>query len=167
MLDPPPGLTGFDIVFASWGAISWIDDIAAWMAVAAGALRPGGRLFVCDAHPAMLMLDERAPPGAPLPVRWPYDSTQPIIEEHDVDYTGARVTAKRTVSYAHGLGRILTGALQAGLTARGFSEGDRVPWKALDQLVQLDRDFWGLAPGAPFLPLSFTLQAVKERYAAD
>ena len=65
VLAPPAGLTGFDIVFASWGAIFWIADIAAWMRVAAGALREGGRLFLCEGHPAMLMLDERAPPGAP------------------------------------------------------------------------------------------------------
>jgi SAM-dependent methyltransferase len=161
VLAPPPGLTGFDIVFASWGAIFWIADIAAWMRVAAGALKPGGRLFLCEGHPAMLMLDERAPPGAPLTVRWPWDSTEPVIDEGDVDYTGARVAANRTRGYLHGLARILNAAMDAGLTIRGFSEGDRVPWKALDQLVELDRDYWTLPPGAPFVPLSFTLQAVK------
>jgi len=162
VLDPPPGLTGFDIVLASWGAIFWIADIAAWMRVAAGALAPGGRLVLCEGHPAMLMLDERAPPGAPLTVRWPYDSTEPVIEEGDLDYTGAKVAARRTQGYLHGLARILTAAMDAGLTLRGFSEGDRVPWKALDQLVKLDRDYWTLPPGAPFVPLSFTLQAVKQ-----
>lgn len=162
VLDPPPGLTGFDIVFASWGAIFWIGDLDAWMRIAAGALRPGGRLFLCEGHPAMLMLDERAPPGAPLAVRWPYDSAEPVIEEGDLDYTGAKVAANRTQGHLHGLARILNAAMRAGLTIRGFSEGDRVPWKALDQLVKLDRDYWGLPPGAPAVPLSFTLHAVKE-----
>ena len=41
VLAPPPGLTGFDIVFASWGAIFWIGDLGAWMRVAAGALKTG------------------------------------------------------------------------------------------------------------------------------
>ena len=52
--------------------------------------------------------------------------------------------------------------MDAGLTIRGFSEGDRVPWKALDQLVALDREYWVLPPGAPFVPLNFILHAVKE-----
>jgi len=29
-------------------------------------------------------------------------------------------------------------------------------------LVKLDRDYWGLPPDAPRVPLRFTLQAVKE-----
>jgi SAM-dependent methyltransferase len=163
VLDPPPGLTGFDIAFASWGAIWWIADMDAWMAVAAGALRPGGRLFLCEGHPAMSMLDGAAPPGAPLALRWPYDSAEPQIDEGDLDYTGAVVAANRTEGYAHGLATILGAAMRAGLTIRGFSEGDRVPWRALAQLQKLDRDYWAMPPEAPFLPLSFILDAVKER----
>ena len=30
-LNPPTGLDGFDIVFASWGAICWHRDIGRWM----------------------------------------------------------------------------------------------------------------------------------------
>jgi SAM-dependent methyltransferase len=162
VLDASPGLTGFDLVFASWGAIFWIGDLGAWMRVAASALKPGGRLFLCEGHPAMLMLDEDAPPGAPLTVRWPWDSAEPVTDEGDRDYTGAKVTANRTQGYLHGLARILNAAMDAGLAIRGYSEGDRVPWKALAQLVQVDRDYWALPPGGPFIPLSFTLHAVKE-----
>jgi SAM-dependent methyltransferase len=160
VLDPPPGIVGFDIVFASWGAIYWICDIAAWMRVAAGALKPGGRLFLCEGHPVLSMLDESAPTGE-LRVRWPYDADEPHIDEGDLDYTGAKAVANRTVGYLHGLARILTAAMDAGLTICSFSEGDRVPWKALDQLVRIDRDYWALPPGVPSVPLSFTLQAVK------
>lgn len=160
VLEPPPGLTGFDIVFASWGAIYWIADMDAWMRVAANALRPGGRLFLCEGHPALLMLDERAPAGV-LQVRWPYDSDEPHVEVGDLDYTGASVAANRTEGRMHGLERILGAALRAGLTITGFAEGDRVPWKALDQMVKVDREYWALPPGAPFVPASFTLQAAK------
>ena len=163
VLGPPPDLVGFDIVFASWGAIFWIADLGAWMRVAATALKSGGRLFLCEGHPAMLMLDERAPPGSPLTVRWPWDSAEPVVDEGELDYTGAKVGAMRTEGYLHGLGRILNAAMDAGLTIRRFAEGDRVPWKALDQLVKVDREYWMLPPGAPFVPLSFTLQAAKER----
>ncbi len=163
VLDPPDGLAdGFDIVFASWGAIFWIGDIEAWMRVASRALKTGGRLFLCEGHPAMLMLDEDAPQGAPPAVRWPYNSAEPYVDEGGREYTGATVSAKRTTGYLHGLGRILNAAMRAGLTIRGFSEGDRVPWQALGQLVKIDRDYWGWPENVPFVPLNFVLEAVKE-----
>ena len=48
-----------------------------------------------------------------------------------------------------------------GLTIRRFTEGDRVPWPALACLTKLDRDYWALPQGVPWIPLSFTLEAVK------
>lgn len=161
VLDPPAGLTDFDIVFASWGAIWWIADVAAWMRVVAAALVPGGRLVLIEGHPAMAMLDSQTPPGAPMQVRYPYDAIEPQIDEDETDYAGARTGGMRTEGYAHGVGRILTAAMAAGLTIRRFTEGDRVPWAALACLTSLDRDYWTLPSGAPRVPLNFTLEAVK------
>jgi len=160
VLEPPAGLSGFDIVFASWGAIWWIADLDAWMRVAAAALRPGGRLFLCEGHPALLMLDGRAQAGV-LQVRWPYDSDAPHVEVGANDYAGADIAPTRTDGHFHGLARILGAALRAGLAITDLREGDRVPWKALDQMVKLDRDYWALPPDLPFVPLSFILQAAK------
>jgi SAM-dependent methyltransferase len=161
VLEAPPELTGFDIVFASWGAIYWIGDLGAWMRVATRTLRRGGRRFLCEGHPAMLMLDERAPEGM-LRVRWAYDSDEPIVEEGDFDYAGAKVAANRTRGYLHGLARTFGAAMDAGPTIRRFSEGDRVPWQALDQMQKVDSDYWALPPGLPFVPQHFILDAVKE-----
>ena len=161
VLEPPSDLGEFDIAFASWGAIYWIADLKRWMQVAANALRPGGRLLLCEGHPAMGMLDDRGAADAPFTVRYPYDSTELQIDEVEHDYAGAATGGGRTEGYAHGLARILGAALDAGLTITRFSEGDRVPWQALRQLVQVDRDYWAPPPGAPFLPLNFILHAVK------
>lgn len=161
VLDPPPGLTGFDIVFASWGAICWHRDIGRWMEVAAGALKPGGRLYLVEGHPAMLMMDDASGPDAPFTLRFPYDSPEPVISEGFQDYAepDLSVGTGRTGSWIHGLGRIVNAAIDAGFVIRRLEEGDAVPWAALPQLVQVG-EYWRLPPGAPFLPLNFALDAV-------
>lgn len=163
VLAAPGSLVGFDIVFATWGAICWIDDMAAWMRTAARALKPGGRLFLMEGHPAMLMLDDTLGPDAPYVVRYPYDSREPQTFEGGADYADPSATFehRRTVQWMHGIGTILTAAMDAGLSIRRFEELDRVPWKAMPQMEMVEQGYWGLPPGAPSFPLAFRLVAEK------
>ena len=163
VLKAPASLTGFDIVVASWGAICWIGDIAGWLKVAARALKPGGRLFLMEGHPAMLMMDDKNGPTGAFTARYPYDSPEAHVFDDGADYAepDAALSNTKTVQWLHGLARILTGALDAGLQITRFEELDRIPWCGLPQLVPVEKGYWGLPPGAPSFPLAFQLQAVK------
>lgn len=167
VLDPPAGLAGFDIVFASWGAICWISDMAQWMRVAAAALKPGGRLYLVDGHPAMNMLDDAAglTPSSPLVIRYPYQSDGPVIGENQSDYADpeAPLAARNTGVWLHGLGRIVGAAIDAGFVVRRLDEGDRIPWQASGVLVPDGNGYWALPRAAPFVPLSFALDATLGR----
>ena len=164
VLDPPSDLGDFDIVFASWGAICWIADLDRWMQVAAKALRPGGRLFLLDGHPAGLMLDDGPgmTPSSPLAIRYPYQSDDPVVGEDQSDYAepSAPLVSRQTGVWMHGLGRILNAAIAAGFRIRRLEEGDRISWQASGALVSDGEGYWTLPDGAPFLPLSFALDAV-------
>lgn len=50
---PPTGLAdgSIDVVYTGKGALIWIEDLAAWAAEMHRVLRPGGHLFVFEAHP--------------------------------------------------------------------------------------------------------------------
>ena len=47
--DLPSGMT--DLVYTGKGALIWIEDLAAWAEEMHRLLRPGGHLFVYEAHP--------------------------------------------------------------------------------------------------------------------
>ena len=135
------------------------------MAVAAGALKPGGRLYLLEGHPAMMMLDD-APgltPASPLVLRYPYQSDAPVVGEEQRDYADpeAAMTPLQTGVWMHGLGRIVNAAVGAGFRIRRLDEGDRVPWQASGVLLADGEGYWRLPPDAPFLPLSFALDAVR------
>jgi SAM-dependent methyltransferase len=163
VLTPPTNLIGFDVVFASWGAINWIADVAAWMRTAARALKPGGRLLLIEGHPAMFCMDDRGGDG-PLTVRHAYAAKEPIIEnaEGEGSYAApdALLKARCTVGFAHGLSAIFNAAIEAGFSIRNFEEFDRIPWDAsLPRLTKIDEFYWALPKEAPFFPLSFALDA--------
>src|SRR5215468_5975082 len=52
----------FDRVFVTWGAITWLPDIARWARVVAHFLKPGASLYLAEGHPAALVFDDMAPP---------------------------------------------------------------------------------------------------------
>ena len=162
VLHAPDDLRGFDIVFASWGSLCWISDLAAWMRIASRALKPGGRLILIDGHPTGMMLDLEAAPGAPLRVRYPYDSPEPTVEEEQGSYadTSAILDGPRYVLWEFGLESLFTAMLGAGLTLRGFREFDRVAWP-MPALVKADEYYWKLPDSVPYVPLGFALNAER------
>ena len=46
-----------DIVITGGGSLVWLPDLLAWAAVAARALRPGGRLILLEEHPLVSCLE--------------------------------------------------------------------------------------------------------------
>ena len=48
----------FDIVFTSYGALVWLDDLKAWAHGIARVLKPNGRLVLIDFHPIFGVFEE-------------------------------------------------------------------------------------------------------------
>jgi 2-polyprenyl-3-methyl-5-hydroxy-6-metoxy-1,4-benzoquinol methylase len=58
--DAREAVTGdFDIAYVTWGTICWLPDLTGWARTIASLLAPGGYLYFADAHPNMLILEER------------------------------------------------------------------------------------------------------------
>src|SRR5215475_13772302 len=47
----------FDIVYASYGVICWVPDMARWARIAAGLFRPGGFVYLVEGHPIDVAFD--------------------------------------------------------------------------------------------------------------
>ena len=69
----------------------------------------------------------------------------------------------RTASWNHGIGEIITAVLDAGLRLTQFVEHRSVPWEALPGAMTRGEDEeWRLTERPERLPLTYTLQAVKD-----
>ncbi len=78
--DAVPKPHGFDLVFVTWGAICWLPDIRAWAKVVAAMLRPGGALYLAEAHPAAYVLDDAKRSADGMPGFFaPYFSGDPVV----------------------------------------------------------------------------------------
>jgi SAM-dependent methyltransferase len=158
------GGTTFDLVYTGVGALCWLPDIRRWAQTVATLLRPGGRLFLRDGHPALWALDyERSDPLVAL--EYPYfEQTEPQVWDEEGTYvpTDAVFTHTVTHNWNHGLGEIVTAVLDAGLTVTGLVEHQSVPWEAMPgRMTEVGDGEWQLSDRPERLPHTYTLQAVR------
>src|SRR5262245_35673136 len=82
-----PDAASFDRVFVTWGAISWLPDIARWAQIVAHFLKPGGLLYLAEGHPAAQVFDDATPLPTGLPGYFaPYFGREPIVSDDASDY---------------------------------------------------------------------------------
>lgn len=152
---------GFDLVFASWGALMWLPDIDRWAAIVAHFLRPGGRLYLADGHPCALAL--RCDPAAPdvaLRPATPYFSSGPHASDDPADYADETATLSnaRMYTFQHTLAAIVTALAVAGLRVEFLHEHDALPWRLYD-VLRADPDRMFRWPDQAWLPLAFSVSA--------
>jgi SAM-dependent methyltransferase len=166
----------FDVVFASYGVVCWLPDLASWARGIANILEPGGRFVLVDFHPAADVFDEawnlaRDYPsgGEPLP-----------LEEGVGDYVAASGGGLTPVGFARGVEgfenpepcHLFRWGLGEVVTALA---GARLEITALEEYPYLngERHFAGMRElpgrrmvppeGVPTLPLMYGVRAEKNR----
>jgi SAM-dependent methyltransferase len=152
----------FDIVYVTWGAIGWLNDIRRWTAVVAEFLAPGGFLYLAEHHPFPMLLE---PDGGRLYCHYPWRSApdDPIVIDDPTTYTGDPTTFAHTRSYlwSHTFSDIIGGLIEHGLRLDFLHEHETVPWQIFPCAVEVGDGMYGLPEGYPRIPLSFSLKASK------
>ena len=155
-----PEPESFDLVFATWGTIGWLPDIAEWARIVAWFLKPGGRLYFADGHPAAFVFDgDGGAAGMPV-FSYPYAKDDPDILEDPSDYADpeAALEHARTWEWMHPLAAVHGALRAAGLAIDEFEEHYRVPWQIFPVTIPLGEGMFGW-PAEQWLPLSYELVA--------
>jgi SAM-dependent methyltransferase len=158
------GRGGYDLVFTGIGALCWLPSVRRWAEVVSALLRPGGRLFIREGHPALWALSEPRPDRL-LTLEFPYfERDEPMIWDEPGTYVETDVEFSATVTHEwnHGLGEVFSSLVDAGMDVTGLVEHQSVPWDGLPgQMTALSNGEWQLTDRPWRLPHSYTLQAVK------
>lgn len=156
----PQALAGrFDLAVATYGVLSWIGDLDAWMGGAAAALRPGGRLVLVDLHPVfqtVLTFD-------PFVADWPYGGGAPQHDAMTGTYAHADVPAepKKSTQYPYSVGEIVTAAASASLVVEHLGEHTETETDGRHILPQGPDGLYRFPFSETYLPVLYSLRAVR------
>lgn len=144
----------YDWVYTSYGVLAWLSDLTAWAQGVAASLVPGGRFYIAEFHPMLMMYDFES-----RALSWPYFKqaqghylpVQGSYADPDADLTAAEVT------WAHSLSEVVMALQMAGLRLLDFQEFDYSPWDCFpDMEERAPQEF--VYSGAPaHFPHTFSL----------
>lgn len=157
-----PEPESFDVVYTTWGTIGWLPDVQEWARIIAWFLKPGGRLYFADGHPAAFVFDGLDAAGMPA-WGYPYNSegVGDVVDDAG-DYADQSATLEhtRTVEWMHPLGETVTALIDAGLGIEMLHEHYEVPFRIFPSVVPTRQRMFGWAD-RKWLPLAYSIAAVK------
>jgi len=150
---------GFDVVFTSYGVLTWLPDIEGWARVVADCLAPGGTFYVAEIHPFSHVLMDVGVRDGRLHSDWSYFGEGPQTYDIDGSYADeeAELDNTETREWPHPLGDVVTALLDAGLELQYLHEHEFACFEQVAGMRERDDGFWEL-PGAS-LPFLFSLKA--------
>jgi SAM-dependent methyltransferase len=164
--DLPQVLSGqFDIVFTSYGVLSWLPDLQRWGQVIAHFLKPGGLFYIAEGHPFIYIFNDESP-SRDFKINYPYFLTEPIKSEVQGSYADPTAQLVHTTQYwwNHSLSEIINALISAGLKINFLHEFPFCAWACLPDMEE--------GPDCMFrfkderlrniLPLTFSIKATKE-----
>ncbi len=148
----------FDIVFTSYGALCWLDDIDRWARIAAEHLRPGGILYLVEFHPiAHAMADDGTPFGYDY-----FHKAAPDKFEDTGTYADRDADVDNTAfEWNHTLGDVVSAVCNAGLRVEFLHEFPFSAYDCFDYTQPVGPDDHRARVGNVDMPLMYSLRAHK------
>jgi SAM-dependent methyltransferase len=147
----------FDVVYTGMGALVWLPDLPRWASVVHDLLVPGGVLYLVEIHPVVGAVDRET--GRTITSDMVGDAFR-AFDEPGGTYAVPDATLEHTVTYErlHGVGEAVSALLDAGLALELLHEHS-VTHAPLPWLVPGGDGLRRVAPGAPRVPLTYSLRA--------
>jgi len=151
-------LTGtFDIVFTSYGTITWLPDLDKWAAIINRFLKPGGQFVFAEFHPVVWMFDDDF-----KAIKYRYFNSGPIVETYSGTYANQEASIVQDyVMWNHGLGEVVTSLLNQGLEIKVLKEYDYSPYACFKETVEIGPRKFRIPGMDDKLPMVFALVAEK------
>lgn len=147
----------FDVVFASYGVLTWLYDINEWAEIITNYLKPCGIFYMVEFHPFTHMFDEN---WQSISEPYFYNNDIPLETKNIGSY--AHKEAAFTVNayeWPHTLSEVITALCKVGLIIEFFHEFPYVPYNCFPGLEQVQNEQYVLMKGNSSIPLLYSVKA--------
>jgi hypothetical protein len=148
----------FDLVFTSYGAINWLNDLDPWARIIARYLKPNGLFYMVEFHPYIYTLGETGS------IENSYFKTEPletVVEESYTDNSEVSRKALKHTEWHHSLSEVVNSLIASGLQLCYLNEFPFQVYNCFPNLREAEAGRWGSAKHGHKIPHMYSLKAVK------
>lgn len=148
----------FDIVYTSYGVISWLPDLDRWAKVITDFLKPGGKFVFVEFHPVVWMFDDNFEK-----VAYNYFNSGAILETETGTYADKNAEISQDyMIWNHGMGEVLTALIKNKLEINSLEEFDYSPYNCLKDMLEVEPGKYRIAHLENRIPMVYAVMATKK-----
>ena len=148
----------FDIVFTSYGTITWLPDLKQWASVINHFLKPDGIFYIAEFHPVLYLYDF---PTQKLAYNY-FNSGKPYEEEVEGTYADMQAPIKhKEYFWCHGLSEVLQPLLKEGLSLMDFQEFAYSPYNCFENMIKIGEKKYVFKKYGQKIPYMYSIKARK------
>ena len=148
----------FDIVYTSYGAINWLDDLDKWAKIINRYLKPGGMFYMVEFHPFIYTLNNDAE------ITDSYFNTKPLETAVESSYTdNSEVSGKnlKHIEWQHSLSEVMNSLISNGMRIEFLNEFPYQVYNCFPNLVEIEKGKWVFEKHRDKIPYMYSIKARK------
>ncbi len=143
----------FDIVFTSYGVLSWLPELANWAQTIAKSLKVGGEFHLVEFHTFNDLLS-----GYTY-----FSKSEPDVEEEGTYTENCDGEKSTTVTWSHPISEVINSLIDAGLKIESFTEHPYSPYNCFEGLESVPNLGYQMLYKDQQVPLIYAIKARKLR----
>lgn len=148
----------FDIVYTSYGAINWLNDLDKWAKIIKRYLKPNGVFYMVEFHPFIYTLNGNSE------IENTYFKSEPIetiVESSYTDNSDVSQENLKHIEWHHSLSEVLNSLISNGLNIEFLNEFPYQVYNCFPNMTEIEAGKWVFSKHRDKIPYLFSIKAVK------
>ena len=148
----------FDIVFTSYGTITWLPDLDRWAELITKFLKPGGQFIFAEFHPVVWMFDDSFEK-----VAYNYFNAEPLVETENGTYADKDAKISQSyVTWNHSMSEVVNSLLKENLYITDLKEYDYSPYNVFSNMEEFEKKKFRIKHLGNKIPMVYSIIAEKK-----
>jgi len=148
----------FDIVYTSYGAINWLNDLDKWAKIISRFLKPNGIFYMVEFHPFIYTLNDNS---EIFNSYFKSQALETVVEKSYTDKSEVSNKNLKHIEWHHSLSEVLNSLIKNGLKIEFLNEFPYQVYNCFPNLTEKGKGKWVSEKYGDKIPYMYSVKARK------